>query len=151
VLPGTAQDVAELTRLADHIGEAATSIAGRTSIPQLAAVCALSDIAVAVDTGATHIARAQELPVAIIAPAWQQSIEWMPLGKPWARILKGPWFAPPPPANYALEEVSVEAVNAAVDELLRAYLPCRGSREARVQRSLTDTSRMHQNETGGVQ
>jgi ADP-heptose:LPS heptosyltransferase len=150
VLPGTAQDVAELTRLADHIGEAATSIAGRTSIPQLAAVCALSDIAVAVDTGATHIARAQELPLAIIAPGWQDSIDWMPLGKPWARILKGPWFAPPPPANYAIEEVSVEAVNAVLDELFREYPPSRSSREARVERGLTNEGRVHRNHAGGA-
>lgn len=150
VLPGTAQDVAELSPLADRIGEAAISLAGKTSIPQLAAVCAVADIAVAVDTGAAHIARALGLPLAIIAPGWQNSIEWMPLDKPWARILKGPWFAPPPPANYAIEEVSVEAVNAVLDELFREYPPSRSSREARVERGLTNEGRVHRNHAGGA-
>lgn len=136
VLPGTAGDAAQLGRLADCIGEAATSLAGKTSIPQLAAVCALSDVAVAVDTGAMHVARAQGLPLAIIAPGWQNSIEWMPLGKAWARILKGPWFPPPPPANYAIEEISVAEVNAAADELLQLLPASASAREARIRRSL---------------
>jgi len=136
LLPGTARDAAQLERLADRIGDSAQSLAGKTSIPQLAAVCALSDVAVAVDTGATHVARAQQLPLAIIAPGWQQSVEWMPLAKPWARILKGPWFLPPPPANYAIEEVTVTEVIGAVEELLGLFPPSSASRRARVERSL---------------
>jgi ADP-heptose:LPS heptosyltransferase len=140
VLPGTANDATALNRLAECIGPDAESLAGKTSIPQLAAVCALSNIAVAVDTGAMHVARAQGLPLAIIAPGWQSSMDWMPLGKSWARILKGPWFPPPPPPNYAIEEVSVVEVNAAVDELLCLFPPSAASGEARVQRSLVGLS-----------
>ncbi len=136
VLPGTAHDGPSLTELAGRIGPDAKSLAGATSIPQLAAVCALSDIAVAVDTGAMHVARAQGLPLAIIGPGWQNSVEWMPLGKPWARILKGPRFPPPPPPNYAIEEVSVDQVHVAVDELLCLFPPSAASREERVLRSL---------------
>lgn len=136
VLPGTEKDIEETTRLAGEIGEGALSLAGKTSISELAAVCALSDIVAAVDTGAMHVARAQEVPLAIIAPGWQDSIEWMPVGRPWARILKGPRFPPPPPANYAIEEVSVEEVNRALDELLVLYPPSFFAREARVQRSV---------------
>jgi hypothetical protein len=76
------------------------------------------------------------LPLAIIAPGWQNSIEWMPLGKAWARILKGPWFPPPPPANYAIEEISVAEVNAAADELLQLLPASASAREARIRRSL---------------
>jgi ADP-heptose:LPS heptosyltransferase len=136
VLPGTASDAAELSCLSRELGEGASSVAGKTSISELAALCAVSDIAIAVDTGATHVARAQGLPLAILAPGWQQSIEWMPLGKPWARIVKGPWFAPPPPPNYAMEEIGVGEVNGAVDELLRLFPPSAVARQARVERSL---------------
>lgn len=139
VLPGTAQDADSLARLAEQIGPDVQSLAGTTSIPQLAAVCALSDIAVAVDTGAMHVARSQELPLVIIAPGWQNSIEWMPLGKPWVRILKGPWFSPPPPANYAIEEVSVEEAKAAMDDLLKRFPP---SREARLRRAVDSLTRL---------
>jgi ADP-heptose:LPS heptosyltransferase len=134
-LPGTGGDSAGLDELACRIGPEAKSLAGRTTIRQLASLCALADIAVALDTGGMHVARAQGLPLVIIAPGWQDSIDWMPLGKPWARILKGPWFPPPPPANYAIEEVDVDEVKAAVDELLRLFPPSAAAREARVKRS----------------
>jgi hypothetical protein len=84
-----------------------------------------------------HVARAQGLPLAIIAPGWQNSTEWMPLGKTWARILKGPYFPPPPPPDYALEEITVEVVSTAADDLLGMFPPVHSSREARIQRSLS--------------
>jgi ADP-heptose:LPS heptosyltransferase len=136
VLPGTAHDGAALAQLVLRIGGRAKSLAGLTSISQLAAVCALSDVAVAVDTGATHVARSQELPLIVVAPAYQDSVEWMPVGKPWARILKGPRFPSPPPVGYALEEIAVDQVNTAADELLQLFPPLKGSREDRVRRSL---------------
>jgi ADP-heptose:LPS heptosyltransferase len=136
VLPGTKADVVDLAGLARRMGPRAISLAGQTTIPQLAALCAASDLAVTVDTGAMHVARAQGVPLAIVAPAWQKSVEWMPLGKPWARILKGPWFPPPPPPGYAIEEVSVDEVIAAVDDLLHVDPPSPAAREARIGRSL---------------
>ncbi len=140
VLPGTRADEAPLRTLAERIGTPALSLAGQTSVPQLAAVCALSDMAVTLDTGVLHVARSQMLPVAIIAPGWQNSVDWMPIGKPWARILKGPKFLPPPPPNYAIEEVSVDAVIAAADDLFRAFPPSAAAREARTHRSVADTA-----------
>jgi ADP-heptose:LPS heptosyltransferase len=141
VLPGTSRDAAELSELVDRIGEGARSLAGQTTISQLAAVCTLADIAVALDTGATHVARAQGLPLVIIAPAWQDSVEWMPLGKAWARILKGPWLAPPPPAGYALEEITVDDVNSAASELLNQFPPSRERRQQRAEKSLNQSIR----------
>lgn len=141
LLPGVDKDGEALTRLAAEIGPAAQSLAGATTIAQLAAICALSDIAVSVDTGAMHVARSQGLPLVIIAPAWQNSIEWMPLDKAWARILKGPWFAPPPPPSYAIEEISVELVIEKAEELLAAFPPSIAGRENRLQRSLSPAGR----------
>jgi ADP-heptose:LPS heptosyltransferase len=136
LFPGTAADAASLSRLTDSLGGDAQSLAGKTSIPQLAAVCAMSDLAVSVDTGGMHVARAQSLPVVVIAPGWQNSVEWMPLEKSWARILKGPWFPPPPPRNYAIEEVTVEDVIAASEDLLREFSPSPAAREQRMKRSV---------------
>lgn len=136
VLPGTPADVDALEHMAGRIGVSAVSVAGRTTIPQLAALCAIADVAVALDTGGMHVARAQALPLAIIAPAWQDSLEWMPLGKPWARVLRGPPFAPPPPPGYAIQEVTVEQVMAAVDDLLKSYPPSPAARDKRISRGL---------------
>lgn len=136
VLPGTKAEADALSRLAVKIGAEATSLAGKTTIAQLAAVCALSDIVIAVDTGPMHVARSQGMPLAIIAPAWQSSIEWMPIDKPWARILKGPWFPAPPPPSYAIEEVTAEHVAAAADELLGFHPPQPSARLQRIRRSL---------------
>lgn len=136
VLTGTRADGDELEQLAARMGSAAASVAGQTTIPQLAALYAVADIAVALDTGGMHVARAQGLPLAIIAPAWQNSVDWMPLEKPWARILKGPWLEPPPPPGYAIQEVSVEEVIAAVEDLLKLYPPSHEAREERIGRSV---------------
>jgi len=143
VLPGTAADAGETNRLAGEIGREARSVAGKTTIPQLAALCALSDIAIAVDTGAMHVARTQQVPLVILAPGWQNPIEWMPVDKPWARIMRGPSFPPPPPANYTIQEVSVEEVSGSVDELLRLFPPSPSARQARVERSLVREAEAH--------
>lgn len=136
VLPGTRSETDALSQLAAKIGADVKSLAGETTIAQLAAVCALSDIVIAGDTGPTHVARSQEVPLAIIAPAWQNSIEWMPIDQSWARILKGAWFPTPPPPSYAIEEVTVEHVTTAADELLGTYPPQPAARMQRIRRSV---------------
>ncbi len=136
LLAGTVPDAPALQHLAQSIGQGARSIAGQTTVSQLAALCAVSDIAITLDTGGLHVARSQQLPLAVIAPAWQDSVEWMPVHAPWARILKGPWFPAPPPPGYAIEEVATDAVIAAADDLLHAYPPSASARDARIRHSL---------------
>jgi ADP-heptose:LPS heptosyltransferase len=135
LLPGTKADLAAVTQLTERIGVGARAVAGKTTVAELAALCACADIAVTLDTGGLHVARTQTLPLVVIAPAWQDSEQWMPLGRPWARILKGPWFPAPPPPGYALEEISVRAVVEAVDSLLSLYPPSEAARQGRRQRS----------------
>jgi len=142
LLPGTGADAAPVASLVSSMDAGAYSVAGKTTVPQLAALCALADIAVTLDTGTLHVARTQALPLAVIAPAWQASIEWMPLGKPWARILKGPWFPAPPPPGYAMQEVGVADVIAAVDDLLTAFPATPSARESRVRHSLVAAERI---------
>jgi ADP-heptose:LPS heptosyltransferase len=136
LFPGTKSDVAQLNQLAARIGSGAHVVAGKTTVSQLAALCAIADIAVTLDTGTLHVARTQMLPMVIIAPAWQPPEEWLPLGKPWASIQLGPAIPLPPPTDYVIDEVGVHDVIASVDSLLAAFPVSANTREARVQRSL---------------
>ena len=139
VLTGTKSDGPHLEALRDHIGEQTLSLAGMTTISEMAAVCTQVDLAVTLDTGGLHVARTQMLPSVVIAPAWQSSLEWLPIDQPWARILKGPAFPPPAPQDYRMQEISVEQVIEQTEELLREYPPSTGAREQRVQRSMVRT------------
>jgi ADP-heptose:LPS heptosyltransferase len=138
LLPGTKADVAPLTLLAERIGHGAHVVAGKTNISQLAALCAISDIALTLDTGTLHVARTQMLPMIILAPAWQPPEEWLPLGRPWARIHVGPAIPLPPPADYVIDEIAAADVISSIDGLLATFPPSAADREARIHRSLTE-------------
>jgi ADP-heptose:LPS heptosyltransferase len=56
------------------------SAAGITDIPRLAAILCMCDLLITVDTGTMHVGRAVQLPMVIIAPAWQPAHEWLPIG-----------------------------------------------------------------------
>jgi ADP-heptose:LPS heptosyltransferase len=136
LLPGMAGDAAAMEAMAAEIGGGARSVAGRTSVGELAALCAASDLCVTLDTGTQHVARTQELPMVSVLPAWQPVEEWQPLGKPWAMQVVGAAIAAPAPAGYCMEELTVEMVTQAVGEMLRRYPPDEAARQARVRRSV---------------
>ena len=128
---GTQTDGAaiEQIRLAsDGIG---TSLAGRTSVTELAALLAQSDAAVSLDTGTMHVGRAVDLPIVVLGPSWQRPLEWLPLERPQARILRGADRDDIPP-GYRLDEVEASDVIAALEDLLTAYPPSEASRAGRV-------------------
>jgi ADP-heptose:LPS heptosyltransferase len=56
------------------------SAAGMTEITHLAAILCVCDLLITVDTGTMHLGRAVQLPMVIIAPAWQPAHEWLPIG-----------------------------------------------------------------------
>ena len=56
------------------------SAAGMTDITCLAAILSMCDLLITVDTGTMHVGRAVQLPMVIIAPAWQPAHEWLPIG-----------------------------------------------------------------------
>ena len=59
------------------------NLAGRTTLPQLAALAAAADIGLCLDTGPMHVARAVALPMVILAADTQAGpIEWLPLNHP---------------------------------------------------------------------
>ncbi len=132
---GTTADAAPIQALAEHAG--GTSLAGRTSVPQLAALLALSDLVLSLDTGTMHVARALATPMVVLGPSWQKPIEWLPLGKPQVRILRGQDRDDIPP-GYQLDEISAEAAQAALRELATLYPPSAFEREARLQAGLSN-------------
>lgn len=130
VFLGTAADCDAIEEMRRKLANSGISLAGKTTIPQLAAVLAQCDLIVSLDTGAFHVARAVGLPGVVIAPAWQDPREWLPIGNSRYRILRGSSIAVAPP-DYCMEEISAEQVVGAATELLREFPPSSSSRESR--------------------
>lgn len=134
-LVGAASESAAVETLQAAIGKDSFSLAGRTSISILTALLAQADIALTLDTGILHLIRASGLPACIIAPAWSPPHEWLPIGNPRFRILKNLDLATQP-ADYIIDEVSVDEVCRALADLLQSFPPSAAGRDARVRRGL---------------
>ena len=115
---------------------AGTNLAGRTSITELAALLATSDYLISLDTGTMHLGRAVGLPLVVLGPSWQKPIEWLPVGQPDARILRGP-DRPDVPPNYRLDEISALDVLEALRDLMTAYPASHHARSARTADALS--------------
>jgi ADP-heptose:LPS heptosyltransferase len=120
VFVGTASESAATEALRAGLGNATTSVAGKTSLLQLSAMLSLCRVGLTLDTGTLHLGRAVGLPMAVIAPAWSPPTEWLPLGNPRYRILKNAEIATCPP-DYVIDEVSVDEATAALDDLVAKY------------------------------
>jgi ADP-heptose:LPS heptosyltransferase len=132
---GTSMDATaiEEIRAAAGIG---VSVTGRTSVTELAALLAMSDAMVTLDTGTMHVGRAVKTPMVVLGPSWQRPIEWMPLGVKNVRILRGE-DRDTVPVGYRLDEISTESVIDALEDLMRVYPPSGEARERRVGESLS--------------
>jgi ADP-heptose:LPS heptosyltransferase len=117
---GTAAESAAIDALRGGLSFATTSVAGKTSLAQLAALMSLCSVGLTLDTGPLHVGRAVGLPMVIIAPAWSPPIEWLPLGNDRFRILKNADMTSAP-ADYIIDEVSVDEVTSALADLLTRY------------------------------
>lgn len=132
VFVGIAEDASAIESLRNSLPNASISLAGKTTVPQLAAVLAQCDLIVSLDTGTFHVARAVGLPGVVIAPAWQDPREWLPVNHPRYRVLRGSSIGTAPP-DYWIEEVSAEQVSAAARDLLGNFPASAAARTARVQ------------------
>jgi ADP-heptose:LPS heptosyltransferase len=122
VFAGTAAESPAIEALRSGLSFPTASVAGLTRLLELAALLGLADIALTLDTGPMHLARAMRLPMVIIAPAWSPAVEWLPLNNPRARILKNADL-PSAPADYIIDEVTVPEVEHHLNELLQLYPP----------------------------
>jgi ADP-heptose:LPS heptosyltransferase len=133
---GTATEVAVIDRIQKLAGGVGVSLAGRTSIRELAALLCLCDLVVSVDAGIMHVGRAVDVPMVVLGPSWQEPLKWLPLDKDNVRILRGLDRADVP-AGYRLDEIEFGDVITAVDDLLRSFPPSVESRERRVSQRLS--------------
>jgi ADP-heptose:LPS heptosyltransferase len=138
---GTSSDAAAIEAIRNAAGGAGVSVVGRTSVTELAALLAMSDAMVTLDTGTMHVGRAVKTPMVVLGPSWQRPIEWMPLRVANARILRGKDRSSVP-ENYRLDEISAESVTGALDDLLRAYPMSTEMREWRVKQSLSSVDHL---------
>ena len=122
IFGGTASEAAAIEELRSGLGVRSANLAGRTSLPEMAALFGMADLAVALDTGPMHLGRAMRTPMVVIAPAWSPPLEWLPVRNPRVRILKNLTLNTAP-AGYVIDEVSTVEVEAAVRELLTSYPP----------------------------
>jgi ADP-heptose:LPS heptosyltransferase len=136
VYVGTANDAPAIEAIRQASGGIGSSIAGRTSVTELASVLAMSDAMVTLDTGTMHVGRAMKTPMVVLGPSWQRPLEWLPLKVANVRILRGV-DRDTVPENYKLDEISAESVIEALDDLLRVYAPRADARRDRVEQSLS--------------
>lgn len=134
---GTAADTAAVEQIRQAAGGIGTSLTGKTSVTELAALLALSDAVVSLDTGTMHVGRAVGVPMVVMGPSWQKPREWLPLELANVRILRGE-DRTEVPANYKLDEVEASAVIAALTELLKTYSPDPARQEDRLQASTSE-------------
>lgn len=135
VFGGTAAESPSIEALRQGLTSRTANLAGKTSLLEMAALFGLADVALTLDTGPMHLARAMRLPLVIVAPAWSPPVEWLPLGNPRARILKN-LDLPSAPEDYIIDEVSVEEAENALRELLSEFPPT--SRRAAEQNGITE-------------
>ncbi|HEX4019579.1 MAG TPA: glycosyltransferase family 9 protein [Acidobacteriaceae bacterium] len=134
---GSAREASAIEALRLPLEDPGISLAGKTTIPQLAAVLAQCDAIVSLDTGSFHAARAVQLPGVVLAPAWQPAVEWLPIHHPRYRVLRGASIAAPP-ANPFIDEISAEQGIAAANDLLAHHPPSLDARQTRVRNALCD-------------
>lgn len=130
---GTEAEASAIEAIRSAAGSIGTSLAGRTSISVLAALLAMSDAVVTLDTGTMHVGRAVGVPMVVLGPSWQKPLEWLPLGVPNATILRGADRAPAP-ANYKLDEIDAEQVIETLAGLAVAYPASPSARAERLGR-----------------
>jgi ADP-heptose:LPS heptosyltransferase len=136
VYVGTAGDESAIEEVRAAAGGIGVSVAGRTSVTELAALLAMSDVMVTLDTGTMHVGRAVKTPMVVLGPSWQRPIEWLPLTVGNVRILRGE-DRDTVPEGYRLDEISADSVVRALDDLLRASPANAESRRKRMEQSLS--------------
>ena len=137
VFAGIQKDRTAIEGLRAIAGGIGTSVAGRTTVTELAALLAMSDAMVSLDTGTMHMGRAVGVPMVVIGPSWQKPLEWLPLGLPKVTILRGDDRVDIP-EGYQLDEVEAGAVCQALAGLMLAHPASAQSRAERVRACVSD-------------
>jgi len=134
---GTEADSDAVEELRIGARGAGTSVTGRTTVSELAALLSMSDAVVSLDTGTMHVGRAVGVPMVVIGPSWQRPTEWLPLGVPHVTILRGE-HRDDIPNGYQLDEVQADDVKRALKQTMEAYPPSVAGRARRVAMGLSE-------------
>jgi ADP-heptose:LPS heptosyltransferase len=97
--------------LAVGAGPQVASLAGQTSVPELAAVIERAELVVTASAATMHVADALRRPMVVLAAAREPLARWRPRATP-ARLLRLGTATDPPPAVVAGEAVTVLAAPA---------------------------------------
>lgn len=135
---GTAAEADEIEDTRRAAGGLGQSLAGKTTVAELAALLCICDLLITVDTGTMHVGRASGVPMVVLGPSWQRPVEWLPLGRPQTRVLRGADRNDVAP-GYRLDEIQVAEVITAARDLLATYPPATEAREARTAARLSTT------------
>ena len=141
VFVGTASEAAAIGAIQSRMRHRSTFLA--SNITELAALLCHCDLAVSLDTGTMHVARAVELPMVVIASAWQPAHEWLPVGIEGVTILRHEDAAcracslSSCPTRACMKRIGVDEVVAAVEALMARHPPSQASRQRRVSNSLS--------------
>jgi ADP-heptose:LPS heptosyltransferase len=80
VFLGTHKQAAAINVIRDQMKSPSASFAGATTVGVLAAMLCHCTIVITLDTGTMHVGRAVQVPMVVIAAAWQPAHEWLPIG-----------------------------------------------------------------------
>ena len=138
IFVGTESEAQEIEAIRAEVSETARSFAGQTTIPMMAAVLASSDLVLTLDTGNMHVARTADVPMLILAPAWANSVEWLPMGFDRFHIMFGK-LDPCSPPGCEIIQMDAERVIEAMDRLLTKFPPSSVARHRRIERNLSET------------
>lgn len=138
VFIGTGDGAELIDAIRTRMARPAASMAGRTDVAALAALLAGADLAIALDSGAMHVARATRVPMVVIASGWQEPHHWLPLGVETCRIVSGAgvWcrgctrFSCP--QRTCMTRITADEVLAAAAGLLDRFPPIPAARGARI-------------------
>jgi ADP-heptose:LPS heptosyltransferase len=85
---GSRDEVEKIEQIRSKMIHASTSVAGETSILQLAVLLNRCDLFITLDTGSMHVGRSAGVPMVIIGCAYQSSHIWLPINENGHIIIK---------------------------------------------------------------
>ena len=140
IFVGTSSEVQDIELFRARIPAATLSLAGQTTIQTMAALLASCDLVLTLDTGNMHIGRSVGVPMAILAPGWAPSIEWLPLGFDQFQVFLGE-RDPCSSRECEIIQMDTEQFIEGLDRLLTSYPPSEAARRQRAERNLSSIER----------
>jgi len=136
---GTKAETPKIQELQARVGFKTFSLAGETDIPTLAAVFAVCDGVLTVDTGSMHVARAVGVPTVVLGHSANPRYEWLPKANERLMVIR---HEEVPCAfcrkNFCatrecMQEITVAEAVEAIDRLWKQFPPSPRERAARLE------------------